>query len=253
MNFEVLFLGSGSAFTIDNYQSNVLLTFPSGKRMLIDCGTDARRALAEHGLSYKDIDAVYVSHLHSDHVGGLEWLGFCSFFDPSCAKPKLFIHDSLVDELWSTTLAGGMASLEGQKAHLDTYFDVNRVAKNKTFTFEDVSFQPVQVVHVVSEFSVEPAFGLMFKLNNTNIFFTSDAQYAPSQIKAFYDQADVIYQDCEVTPFKSGVHAHFSDLKTLPDATKDKMWLYHCQDKNQLDAEGNGFKGFVQKGQKFMF
>ena len=27
------------------------------------------------GLGYADIDAVYISHLHADHVGGLEWLG----------------------------------------------------------------------------------------------------------------------------------------------------------------------------------
>ena len=253
MKFELLFLGSGSAFTMDNFQSNAIIKFSSGKRLLIDCGTDIRRALFDKNLTYKDIDAVYISHLHSDHVGGLEWLGFCSYFDPNCKKPSLYIHDSLVDELWSTSLSGGMSSLEGVKARLDTYFEVHSIPKNKTFEFSDVVFQPVQVVHIVSEFSVEPAFGLMFNLNNTNIFFTSDAQYSPSQIQVFYNKADIIYQDCETSPFKSGVHANFADLRHLDAKIKNKMWLYHYQDNFLPDALSEGFKGFVLKGQSFIY
>lgn len=64
---KLIFIGSGSAFTVgaDNYQSNRILEDDSSKKLLVDCGSDARFALHELGLSYKDIEAVYISHLHS--------------------------------------------------------------------------------------------------------------------------------------------------------------------------------------------
>ena len=47
--------------------------------------------------------------------------------------------------------------------------------------------------------------------------------------------ADIIFHDCETLPFKSGVHAHYEDLKTLDDKTRKKMWLYHYQDNGNSD------------------
>ena len=90
---SIAFLGVGSAFTsAKDYQSNLLITAQSGKKMLIDCGSDARFSLAEWGLENNieklDIDAVYISHLHADHIGGLEWLAFSTYFNPNIPKPK---------------------------------------------------------------------------------------------------------------------------------------------------------------------
>lgn len=65
--------------------------------------------------------------------------------------------------------------------------------------------------------------------------------------------ADVIYHDCETSPFKSGVHAHYNDLKTLPSATKAKMWLYHYQPGEKPDALADGFLGYATKGQSYDF
>ncbi len=46
------FLGSGNAFTVGdgNWQSNMLIESDAGRRLLVDCGSDARLSLAEQGL-----------------------------------------------------------------------------------------------------------------------------------------------------------------------------------------------------------
>ena len=54
------------------------------------------------------------------------------------------------------------------------------------------------------------------------------------QIMDFYKQADFIVHDCETTPFKSGVHANYLDLKTLPPEIKGRMILAHYSDKVDL-------------------
>ncbi len=51
---KLIILGTGSAFTLENYQSNMLFEAPEG-RLLIDCGSDARRSVAAQGFSALDI------------------------------------------------------------------------------------------------------------------------------------------------------------------------------------------------------
>ena len=253
--FKIQFLGSGSAFTVgdSNYQSNLLITAPSGKRLLIDCGSDARFSLHELGLKPTDIDAVYISHPHADHIGGLEWLAFSTCFLPRRVKPKLLLSRLFVSALWNKSLAGGLESIEGEMVDLSYYFDVKPIRANGSFVWEGVRFQLVQVVHIMNSFSIVPSFGLMFSLGGKRIFFTSDTQFSPKQISKFYHMADLILQDCETSPFPSGVHAHFKDLETLPTEIRKKMWLYHYQPGPKPDAPAHGFAGFVKKHQIFAF
>jgi len=126
---KILALGTGSAFTLNNYQMSFLID----DELLFDCGGDIRFALRDQGLNHRDIKNVFASHLHGDHVGGLEWLGFSSYFDPSCPRPNLFISESLVDPLWDKCLAGGMGSLQGLICNLHTYFNVHPIMLNGCF------------------------------------------------------------------------------------------------------------------------
>jgi len=242
---KLIFAGSGSAFTIDNFQSNMIIE-KDGFRLLIDCGSDIRRALHNLDLTYRDIDTVYISHLHGDHTGGLEWLGFCTYFDPNCEKPTVYISSFLKSDLWNHVLSGGMSSLEGTVNDMSDYFDVRPVPKNRSFGWMGINFTLVQTIHYMYGYIIIPSFGLLFEIDGKTIFITTDTQFCPEQIKKFYDRADLILHDCETSPFESGVHAHYNHLKTLPKETKKKIWLYHYQDGELPDAKYDGFKGFAK-------
>jgi ribonuclease BN (tRNA processing enzyme) len=253
------FLGTGSAFTLKNYQTSAILNH-KGKNLLIDCGGDTRFSANECGYSFSDIDAVYISHLHGDHMGGLEWLGFTTYFTPGCKRPKLYIEQSLISDLWSA-LRVGMESLQGKIATLKTYFDVIPIEVNIPFVWNEISFDTIQTQHIVSKYKFVPSFGLMWDtLCGDRVYFTTDCQYAPETAQmAYYEEATFIFHDCE-TLYKSGVHAHYDQLKQLPDHIKIKMYLTHYQDNIVLDYENrsleaveDGFMGFVRKGTKIPF
>ena len=77
------------------WQSNFLLEFDiPGKvnknvfRMVIDCGGDIRHALAAQGLTMNQIDAWYISHPHSDHIGGIEGVALSTLFNPGFTQEK---------------------------------------------------------------------------------------------------------------------------------------------------------------------
>jgi ribonuclease BN (tRNA processing enzyme) len=251
---KIKFLGTGSAFTLKNFQTNALVTLDNGYRLLVDCGSYAPLACDRAGLTYLDIDGVYVSHLHADHIGGLEWLAFANHFDPRRkTKPDLWISRGLVDDLWSRSLSGGLASLQNETNTLESYFNVRVVEKNEGFTIGGVFFN---LIHVRSGFNIEPSFGLMVgTMQGTRVFLTTDSQHCPNDILDFYKSANAIFHDCECTPFRSGVHAHFDELATLPEDIRAKIQLVHYQDVVLADwdawevkAKAAGFVGFVRAG-----
>ena len=250
---QLMFLGSGAAFCVaaDNFQSNILLTSASGRRLLIDCGTDIRFSLAALGMSYRDVNDIYISHLHADHVGGMEFMGFACKFDPGCGKPGLYISDSIKDDLWNNCLSGGMSAVDDKRCTLSDFFSVHGISDAGKFSWEGIEFSLVLADHVGGGEISMNSFGLFFTIGNKSVYLTTDIKFSPRQVGKYLQDADLILHDCETSANVSGVHARFEDLVGLPEEIRNKMWLYHYDDGPLPDAQGSGFLGFVKRGQVF--
>jgi ribonuclease BN (tRNA processing enzyme) len=259
---KLTFLGSGSFFAgANNYHSNILFETDNNKRLLIDCGSDIARSLREAGYFIKDVNAIYVSHLHDDHAGGLEYMGFGSYFSPGVEKPDLYAHESILAELWDNKLRVSMEKLTEEQASLSTYFNVRRV--KTSFEFDGVKFKVVPAIHIVNNtLGHMYSYGLYFTVGGVKIFFTSDMTFPQLEIDSLdwdldeywrhYISADYIFQDCE-TVNASPVHANYKFVNGFPPEIKKKTYLYHTQESAQPDAVADGFLGIVKKGQVFKF
>lgn len=252
---KLIFLGTGSAFITNkqNYQTNILLQSNNGSYFLIDCGTDIRHSLFDMGLDHSAISAVYISHLHADHCGGLEWLGFNSMFDSNCQRPWLYISCDLVNKLWNNALAAGMSSLQGKEVNLSNFFNLAILSKKKNFDWQDIHMQLIQTVHAMEGYQLMPSYGLIVQANDKKLFITTDICFIPQLYLTTYQQADLIFHDCELAKRPTGLHAHYNQLITLPAEIKAKMWLMHYNFQPEFDAAKDGFCGFVAKGQEFCF
>jgi L-ascorbate metabolism protein UlaG (beta-lactamase superfamily) len=254
---------------VPTWQSNFLIEFDMPGRVnkdvfrfVLDFGGDIRHSLQNVGLNINQIDAWYASHPHNDHIGGTEAIGLMTFFNPffndiknkwlagesvtakvereqmpgSC-KPLLIGHQDVLRDLWHTARAG-LETLEGiRNVSIDTYFDVVSLDDKSQLTYKEKNgvewnLYTVISVHVLAGSGIMNSYGLMFEgTNGRKIYFPTDSQFmSPKQIRKFYDKVDVVYQDCETSPFPSDVHPHITDLKTLPANIKKKMLLYHYQE-----------------------
>jgi ribonuclease BN (tRNA processing enzyme) len=269
MDIKLQFIGSGGGLGSpkENFHSNAVLikTDSTGQRHLfgIDCGSTFQLAIEDLGFDVNEFDGFYVTHLHADHVNGFEWVGFKRYFGTypfGQNRPLLFGNTEVLETLWKNVLSGGMESIQGQRNSLETYFKPKYVPPNGKFcwTVNDANgkykteFYLVQTVHVVDDRRIKPSFGMMFDVNGKRIFYTGDTQFAPNQIMTYYEQSDVIFQDCELADYPNSVHAQYRQLITLPEDIRNKMWLYHYNG-NIPDASIDGFLGFVKKGQIFEF
>lgn len=250
---KLIFLGVSSALSVGykSFHANMLLELPSEQHLLIDCGGDIRHALFDLGYSSADIDAVYISHLHADHVGGLEWLGFSGLFLHKKRLPLYIGHD-LVQRLWDSVLAGGMSSLENEEATLGTFFTPHPIGE-KNFNWQNTNIRLVPVEHTYSNGVLQPSYGLMIYSAQQKIFITTDTRFSPAFLDHAYEEADIIFHDCELSIYRSNQHAHYDDLKNLPAHIKKKIWLYGYNNIELPDALADGFAGFVMRGQEFSF
>lgn len=67
---KIVFLGVGEAFD-ENYPNNSVLMLFDKTNLLIDCGDSAVRQLWKYTPNHNLIDALYITHRHSDHLFGI--------------------------------------------------------------------------------------------------------------------------------------------------------------------------------------
>ena len=106
-------------------------------RILIDCGPDFRQQML--GLDFKRIDAVLLTHVHYDHVGGLDDLR------PFCVFGEIKIY---ADESTACRLKQSISYCFGEH----TYPGVPKISLNvvkplEHFTVGGIDIMPVRVMH----------------------------------------------------------------------------------------------------------
>ncbi|MBK35755.1 MAG: MBL fold metallo-hydrolase [Gemmatimonadetes bacterium] len=226
---ELQFLGVGSFFTKTDYHNNLCIN----SNILIDCGFTAARSLRDQGRNFGDIDHLFITHTHADHIGGLEECAFFNRYVAGERKPKLNLPAPLADQLWEGSLRNGLQD-EAAGAHgLEDYFDI--VVVQDTFEIEGVSFRVVPTNHVTDKFCC----GLVI---DDRVYFSGDTRFDPDMVSEHGSSADVIYH--EVQFFEGGIHTGLAELMTLPEELRNKISLMHYGDNwvdFQTEAEEAGF------------
>lgn len=212
--------GTGSAWA-HRYGNSSAVLESGGERLLMDCGHTAPKRLEKIGLTLRDIDGVFISHLHGDHVYGLEEFGFRSFLEYR-KRPVLLIAEDLAAPLWETVLAGTMMHMKGRRLSLEDYFDVRPLPPDR-----GIALGPWTVeVHPVRHVPNMPCYGARIRAEKAALGFTCDS--LADADPWFYDGTDAVFHDCSFLPyFPSTIHAHFEQLCAYPEEFRRKTHLVH--------------------------
>jgi ribonuclease BN (tRNA processing enzyme) len=197
-----------------------------GETILVDCGIGATRGVVEAGASLLDLDAIVVTHLHSDHVlelgpllytawttglgrtipvygpPGIEayWCGFLLAMD--------FDHRIRIEDEGRPDIGG-----------LVTF---GRLGDDAAFSIGDVSVRALRVEHP----PVTDCFALRFDRAGRSVVFSSDTRYLPA-LAVFACGADMLVHEAmlpagvdrliERTPGASRLRAHLEASHTTAE------------------------------------
>ena len=220
---KVTWNGTGAAWSYRYGNASAVLE-SGGHRLLMDCGHTVPGRLDQMGMSLQDFDAVFISHLHGDHIYGLEEWGFKNLMIWK-RKPQLIISHDLANALWTDTLAGTMAQPCDDNNGLRDYFDVTvmHVGQPQVVGPWTLDIHPVRHIPGV------PAYGLKAGAGNSSVAFTCDS--LADADPWFYQDTDLVFHDCSFRPAcPKTVHAHFEELREYPEEFRSKTYLVHYED-----------------------
>lgn len=222
-------LGVGGAFTKQNYHNNYIIEL-NKKYLLIDAGTTLRYSLQEAHFSYDVIDYVFISHLHFDHVGGLEEMVLKRFWnftngEHTPIKTKIIAHKKLALQLKELLRNG----LENGGYTLSDFCDFILLEDREIFEIGEHEFSLFDTSNYHSEDLVSAGFKLASK--QSNIVFSSDLKkLEEAKILNYVDSNTVaIFQD--ISFINNGVHATLEEvLAYYPPYLYRKIYGMHYND-----------------------
>lgn len=209
-------IGVGTAFARRFFNTNFIIEFDSQEFLLVDCGVTAGKSLEMIGMSILDVKNLFISHLHADHIGGIEELALKSKLEAD-TKVNLYINEKLVDSLWES-IKGGLEPTQWGKMRLDDYFNV--FPHGGSFVVKGVEFSSHPTDHVAGMMSFDIGFGNLLLTGDT--VFSKD--YAVSRANGF----ETVVHDCS---FDHGqkVHAHYKELIDNRDLF-NRLFIIHYED-----------------------
>jgi ribonuclease BN (tRNA processing enzyme) len=215
---KLTFLGAGDMFAIDQGHNSVLIEF-NESNLVIDFPETNFRALRALGKDLTDVRNVFITHLHEDHVNGLQLLGnYARVYSKN--KPNLFVHSSLFDQLWQTLKAGIEPSGVGPK-ELSDYFNVHIVEDQ--FEIEGVSFKPIRTHHLPGMIS----HGLFC---TPYFYFSSDCALDKELLLNYGGRVKTIFHECHLQEDVLKSHTSLEEILELPQELRSKVVLMHYED-----------------------
>jgi ribonuclease BN (tRNA processing enzyme) len=218
---EVMFLGSGDAFGSGGRLQTCIMITRDGGRFLIDCGTTALIAMRRHGVDPNDIDAVFLTHLHGDHFGGLPYLVLDGQFFSKRTRPLIVTGPpgttARVESLMEIVFPG--STMVERRFTLD----VCELTPRKPAIVEGIRVTPFEVNHPCGA----PPFALRIECDGRTIAYSGDTQWTDALVEAARD-ADLFIAEAYFYDKTVKYHLDYATLRAnLPRIAPRRLVLTH--------------------------
>ncbi|TLY52982.1 MAG: MBL fold metallo-hydrolase, partial [Gammaproteobacteria bacterium] len=183
--------------------------------LLIDCGPET---LTRYLDAYASVPrAVYITHVHMDHVGGLERLFYRCYFDPALkGKVRLYVHAALLAHLQSRVADYPNVIAEGGANFWDAF---QLIALSRGFWHEGLWFD----VFATRHHAPMTSFGLALR---GSFVWTGDTRPIPEMLAHVAAHGEIVAHDCALVGNPS--HAGLDDLeREYPAELRSRLVIYH--------------------------
>jgi ribonuclease Z len=193
---ELTLLGTGCPQCDPDRLGPANLVRHEGKSYLVDCGSGVTQRLVAAGSAGRDLEAILLTHLHSDHLVDLYQIIVSSWhqgrdrpqriFGP--IGTKRFVDGTMA--LWKPELDLRIAH-EKRPSTRALEIEVTEIEAGEILRDRDLRISAVAVNH----FPVKHAFGFIFDAAGKRLALSGDTAYCPTLIEASRG-ADALVHEC---------------------------------------------------------
>lgn len=240
MAFEIWMNGVGNAFSRKHFGTSFIVR-KDDFLLAVDCPDSYRRALLENAFELDGepvdvdrIDAAFITHLHGDHVNGLE-MSLAYYRYQAGRQWQLYSSPEVAQQLWPNRLAVSL----GRSYNGESY---DTLAPEDFYELRVVEWgEPTQVgpFEITTRPTVHhvPTAALRITDGDATLGHSCDTAYDPALIEWLSD-ADLILHETSLGPGHTPLHK----LLDLDAAVRDKIRVVHYPDMIDPDqVEGIAF------------
>lgn len=228
MAWALRFHGVGNSSAVELGSAMATIERDGHPWLTIDCGSEGLTAYVAHYGAMPQ--AVFITHTHLDHVGGLERLFGAGYFaTPRRDSTRLYVPAALVPLLQQRIGSYPNVVAEGGANFWDAF---RLVPVGDAFWHDGLRLECFPVRHHWPE----TAFGLRLR---GSLVWTGDTRPIPEQLAKSADAGEIVAHDCALHGNPS--HSGIDDLEREYDrALLSRCLLYHYghDDGDMLAARG---------------
>jgi ribonuclease Z len=180
---RITLLGTGTPFPTPERFGSAILVEAGSKKLLFDCGRGAVIRLTEAGVNPREIDGLFLTHLHSDHVVGVPDLWLSGWFLGRDRPLRIWGPSgtrSMVEHLiqaFSFDIHTRVAAPEGLPAR---GAEIEATEIREGMVFDDGSVRVS--AFVVDHGAVAPAFGYRVDYSTHSVVISGDTKFSQNLV-----------------------------------------------------------------------
>lgn len=232
------FMGVGNAKASELGSAAGVVEVAGEPALLVDCGP---RTLDDYQHHYgaEVPPAVFLTHLHLDHIGGVEQLFYRAYFRPG-PRVQLFVPAPLVAGLHEKLATSPHVLSEGKANFWDAF---HLVPTSGHFWLQDLLFEVFPVRHS----GYRGAYGLALR---GSFLYSGDTRPVPEIVSSFACAGETIFHDCAL--HGSPAHSGLEDVvREYPEELRARMIAYHYESEASASLIEQAGMAVARPGQVF--
>jgi len=217
---KVQFVGCGDAFGSGG-RFNTCIHVTAGERsFLLDCGATSVVAMKKSGIDSNSIDAIFFTHFHADHFGGIPFFLLDAQFNAKRKRPLLLVGppglQSWLDRVVSLAFPGDRI--------LPFDLQLHEIEIGKPTPILGMIVAAFPVVH---DERAGPCLAYRIEADGRTLAFSGDTEWTETLVDAARDTDLFI---CECYSFQRTTKAHLSHVvlqEHLPRINAKRVVLTH--------------------------